>query len=214
MQGVRIRSEKAGRKFYKSRFGMIRIGQQCSRSGRACCSSVLIPFSLWIYTMNRCMSRLTLCAHVLALWGAAGSAFADTGFPVATDSTSSSQPYMRHRSFPDKAERGMIEFVEPPAIRVDGHDERLSPGSHVRGPRNRQLSARQLGGTGILYDALYVRDASGRIGDIWLLDREEAQQLSPRQKRDQALRMMGVDPTRRVRRDTPFDQLPTFDGTQ
>ena len=159
MQGVRIRSEKAGRKFYKSRFGMIRIGQQCSRSGRACRSSVLIPFSLWIYTMNRC--RKLLLPLVLA-------AFAGT-LPAQTQTVK--------RGFPPHALRGTLVVTAPPEVTLDGKADRLSPGSRIRNTQNTLALSASLVGQELTVN--YARDAAGLLHEVWILTDSEAAEKRP-----------------------------------
>ena len=119
------------------------------------------------------------------------------------------QPITLPRSFPDKADKGYILFLEPPMAMLNGVRILVSPGSRIKDQHNRMLVSAQLAGKE--FHVMYTRDATQQIGDIWLLSEFEAQHaVSPKQKRDLQLRYMGIDPTHKIDPLTPYNQLPKF----
>jgi hypothetical protein len=82
------------------------------------------------------------------------------------------------RNFPANALRGEIAFVDPPEVRLNGQPARLAPGLRLRGPDNLLLVSGAVIGQSYLVH--YTIDTVGLIKDVWLLRREEAQGLWPR----------------------------------
>ena len=118
-------------------------------------------------------------------------------------------PVSLPRQFPDRAEKGLMRFVDPPVVMLG--DERLyiSPGARIRDPRNMMVHMSQLKGR--VAQVMYLRDAMQQIGDIWLLSDYEASQPSPRQKREQLLRMDGYDPaSEKIDTLLPYGSQPRY----
>lgn len=129
--------------------------------------------------------------------------------PNAENADNFDQPATLPRSFPDKAEKGYILFLEPPMAMIDGVRMRVSPGSRIKDQHNRMLTAAQLQGKE--FHIMYTRDATLQIGDVWLLSDYEARHtIPPKQKRDLQLRYMGVDPTHKVDPLVPYNRQPKF----
>lgn len=59
----------------------------------------------------------------------------------------------------------------PPIIQVNGKDDRLSPGARLRDRDNRLVLPATLAGQSVY--AVYRRDASGLVHDVWLLSSDE-----------------------------------------
>jgi hypothetical protein len=87
------------------------------------------------------------------------------------------------RNFPANALRGEIVFGQPPAIKLNGADGRLAPGSRIRAPDNLlQMSAALVGQTATVN---YTLDHTGLVLDVWLLsEAERAKQPWPRTLKD------------------------------
>ena len=132
----------------------------------ACCGS--FPFSLWIHTMNRCLTpsqsarRAALAAlalSTLALWPAA-------------------QAQTLHRMFPDKALRGTLVVLQPPLVTMDGVQTQLSPGSRIRGTNNLLVLSGSAVGQALTVN--YVLSPDGQVHDVWILTDIEAAEKRPR----------------------------------
>ena len=116
--------------------------------------------------MNRCLlrtCRTALTVGVLAL--------------AATSTFHAAQAQSSRRAFNDRAERGTIEFVAPPHVRVNGKDARLSAGSRLFNEENRIVMANNHAGR--KYEVRYLSDNMGQVGDIWILTRQEIANSSP-----------------------------------
>jgi len=117
--------------------------------------------------MTRCSSHATRRrAFKTALALSLTAAFAPAAFAQV------------QRNFPSNALRGEIAFVDPPEIRLNGEPARLAPGLRLRGPDNLLLvSGTVIGQRHLVH---YTVDTLGLVKDVWLLRREEAQGLWPR----------------------------------
>jgi len=117
--------------------------------------------------MNRC-SPLRLRRPLTGLWlaamlaVAAGSALAQSGI----------------RTFPESAIRATMVVVQPPGIRMDGRDMRLSPGSRIFGTSNTVIMSASLVGQELTVN--YIPDPQGQVHQVWLLTAAEASQKRPR----------------------------------
>lgn len=63
----------------------------------------------------------------------------------------------------------------PPIIKVDGKDDRLSPGARIRDRDNRLVLSGTLAGKTVY--TVYKRDAAGLVHEVWLLSEEEFKKL-------------------------------------
>jgi len=63
----------------------------------------------------------------------------------------------------------------PPIIRVDGKDDRFSPGVRIRDRENRLVLTGMLAGKTIY--TVYKRDAAGLVHEVWVLNEEEFKKL-------------------------------------
>lgn len=112
--------------------------------------------SLWLYTMNRWIRSALL-----------GLSFA--GFAASAQIESI-------RSAPRDVKPAIIAVsATPPIIKVDGKDERFSPGARIRDRDNRLVLTGGLAGKSVY--SVYKRDAAGLVHEVWLLNEEEYKQL-------------------------------------
>lgn len=112
--------------------------------------------------MNRChpeRARLALAALLLSFGFAAGA---------------SAQESIR-REAPKDVKLGQMAVVLPPVIKMDGKDDRLSPGSRIRDVRNMQVLSGSLAGTTV--PVVYKRDGAGLVHEVWILTADEYKQL-------------------------------------
>ncbi len=78
------------------------------------------------------------------------------------------------RQFPQSALRGVIQFDQPPYIRVNGYAAQLMPGARIHGLDNmNKLSGELVTGR---FDVNYVLEQGqpGHIIEVWLLRPDEA----------------------------------------
>ncbi len=121
--------------------------------------------------MNRCLFRPLLSVSTALTMGVLALA--------ATSSFNAAEAQSR-RTFNDRAERGTIEFVSPPYVRLNGKDAQLSPGSRVYNPENRIVMANNVKGG--KYTVRYLTDNMGQLGDVWILSQQEINTSSPSDK--------------------------------
>ena len=115
-------------------------------------------FSLWMYTMNRCLARRPLLALAWATLSCLiGPAQAQTAYV---------------RNFPAQALRGTLVVVQPPVVTMNGQADRLSPGARIRGTNNLLQMSASLVGQKLVVN--YTREQTGQIHDVWILTSEEA----------------------------------------
>lgn len=118
----------------------------------------------------------------------------------------------RMRAISPKAERGWIEFLSTRDAIVEGQSVRIGAGFRLRDERNRLFPVSRL--VGARLQMFYVMDTFGFLQEAWLMADGEQHRLSPKERRDQAMRVQGIDPTQNLRkrrddlRHVPFDQLP------
>ncbi|WP_287468702.1 hypothetical protein [Hydrogenophaga sp.] len=113
-------------------------------------------FSLWIYTMNRCLSPLLLA---LALVGTAHAQNTQV------------------RNFPREAWRGEMTIKQPPIVEMDDKITRLSPGARLFDEDNRVLRPASLIGRPLTVN--YLVDRRGQVTQAWVLTAEEKKQKRP-----------------------------------
>ena len=119
-----------------------------------------------------------------------GAAHAQVVEPYRDPAIEGQQTLPRH--FPDIADKGYMRFVDPPEVTVNGERLRISPGARIKDERNMMLHMSQLKGKA--RHVMFVRDAMQQVGDIWILSEHERKEPSPKQKRDEMLRMDGYNP--------------------
>jgi len=112
--------------------------------------------SLWMNTMNRCLS-----AAFAALLFAAGA-------------QAQAQVVMREAP-KDVKFAELAVSATPPVIALDGKADRLSPGARIRNTNNLLMLPASLAGKTV--PVLYRRDSAGLVHEVWLLTADEARKL-------------------------------------
>ena len=92
----------------------------------------------------------------------AALAFATAALPAAAQV---------QRPFPQNALRGVIAFVDPPQVALNGKPAQLAPGVRIRGQNNLLVMTGPLVGTKLVVH--YTFDFTGAIKDVWILRDEE-----------------------------------------
>jgi hypothetical protein len=95
------------------------------------------------------------------------------------------------RSFAATALRGEIAFGQPPEIRLNGQDARLSPGARIRGQNNLLQMSGSLRGQSLVVN--YALDSTGQVQDVWILNDDERARL-PWPKTVQEAKTWAFDP--------------------
>jgi hypothetical protein len=107
--------------------------------------------------MNRCR-RLLLQSITLAL------ALGIPAFQAAAQ--------FAPRPFPPKAQRGVMQIIQPPEMVLNGKADRLSPGAHIRDANNMMVMSGALMGQSVIVN--FVREPNGMVHEVWILTAEEA----------------------------------------
>lgn len=164
--------------------------------------------------MNRCNFRptpllLALAASAAALLGLPALAQTDQSSQAvqATSSTEAVKPNVRQ--FPAKAVRGEMVVLAPPVISIDGKRERLSVGARIRDTNNHFTLSAPLLNKPLLVN--YVRDNTGLVHEVWILNAEEAKEKRP--GGTATLFNFTTDSASKAPADngkTPYDQLPAY----
>lgn len=92
----------------------------------------------------------------------AALAFATAALPAAAQV---------QRPFPQNALRGVIAFVDPPQVTLNGKPAQLAPGVRIRGQNNLLVLTGPLVGSKLVVH--YTFDFTGAIKDVWILRDEE-----------------------------------------
>lgn len=106
--------------------------------------------------MNRCPTRplLALCLSLLV------------ALPAQAQSL--------QRPFPKEALRGTLVVTQPPYVKMDDRDGRLSPGARIRNTNNNVVRPSSLLNQKLTVN--YTVDGRGQLRDVWILTPEEAKE--------------------------------------
>ena len=118
--------------------------------------------------MNRCISRLL----AILLIAAAGSLVSSWPLTAAAQ-TEDAKPGVR--AFPKTAAYGEMTVQNHPVITIDGKAEQLSPGARIFDARNYLVLSGQLVNQTLPVN--YLRDGSGQIYQVWILNAEELKDI-------------------------------------
>jgi hypothetical protein len=124
--------------------------------------------------MKRCTTYLlaTLLPIVLLATSASLAPLA------ATAQTTEFKPAVRQ--FPLAARRGEMVVLAPPAITLDGKEDRLSVGSRIRDANNLLVMSGALVNQKLVVN--YVRESAGNVHEVWILNSEEIKLKRPNSK--------------------------------
>ena len=101
-----------------------------------------------------------------------------------------------NRVFPKGSVRGEIQFVRDKEVIINGQRELMSPGARVHDEKNRLPRRGALDGK--KFTVNYVRDAAGKIREVWILNAQELQKNMPmeagavRWQQEQQMRMKSI----------------------
>lgn len=113
------------------------------------------------------------------------------------------------RQFPAKALRGTLQVTAPPEVLLNGQAARLSPGARIKGTNNLLVMSGTLVGQVLLVN--YLTDSQGMIREVWLLNRQEAQeQRAGLETRTNIVFSSDADKPKTDDGKTPFNQLPKY----
>eukprot|EP01031_Cornospumella_fuschlensis_P017671 gene17671-21611_t len=152
--------------------------------------------------MNRCTYVSLACLlAVMATFPLAPSALAQQSDDIK----------LNIRQFPRFAKRGELVILVPPEVSVDGKVDRLSPGVRIRDANNNLVLSGTL--TEQKLPVRYLRDNTGLVHHIWVLNAEEARQKMPGEDGGgiwNNIRSMFDTPEPTDDGKTPYDQLPRY----
>ena len=114
------------------------------------------------------------------------------------------------RQFPKDARRGELFVMNAPEIVMDSKPDRLSPAVRIRDINNNLVLSGTLANQRLVVN--YLRDNTGLVHNVWVLNREEIKQKMPG-KPDGILsniRSMFDTPTVKDDGNTPYNELPKY----
>ena len=114
------------------------------------------------------------------------------------------------RQFPKEAKRGELVIITPPEIALDGKADRLSPAVRIRDINNNLVLSGTLANQRLVVN--YLRDNTGLVHNVWVLNAEEAKQKMAGQPEGilSNIRSLFETPTVKDDGNTPFNQLPKY----
>ena len=114
------------------------------------------------------------------------------------------------RQFPKDARRGELMVLTAPEIAMDSKPDRLSPAVRIRDINNNLVLSGTLANQRLVVN--YVRDNTGLVHNIWVLNREEIKQKMPGKPEGilSNIRSMFETPVVKDDGNTPYNQLPRY----
>ena len=114
------------------------------------------------------------------------------------------------RQVPKEAKRGELVVLTAPDIALDSKPDRLSPAVRVRDINNNLVLSGTLANQKLVVN--YVRDNTGLVHNVWVLNSEEIKQKMPGQPEGilSNIRSMFETPIVKDDGNTPFSQLPKY----
>ena len=145
--------------------------------------------------MNRCTSILLVPLTALLI-------------SVASAQTEDFKP--NTRQFPKEARRGELVVLTPPEIAMDSKPDRLSPAVRIRDINNNLVLSGTLANQRLVVN--YVRDNTGLVHNVWVLNSEEIKQKMPGKPEGilSNIRSMFETPVVKDDGNTPYNQLPKY----
>ena len=156
--------------------------------------------------MKRCylFSLATFATFAFALL--AGLAHAQNN----SFSDTNGQPVLTARTFPANAVRGEMQVLAAPDVRIDGKPDRLSPAIRIRDINNNLVLSSTVSGQKLVVN--YVRDNTGLVQLVWVLNTEEVRQMMLGQEGGFFSNIRSMFESKPVTDDgnTPYDKLPSY----
>ncbi len=114
------------------------------------------------------------------------------------------------RQFPKEARRGELVVLTAPEIAMDSKPDRLSPAVRIRDINNHLVLSGTLANQRLVVN--YVRDNTGLVHNVWVLNSEEIKQKMPGQPEGilSNIRSMFETPVVKDDGNTPYNQLPRY----
>ena len=114
------------------------------------------------------------------------------------------------RQFPKEARRGELVVLTAPEIALDSKPDRLSPAVRIRDINNNLVLSGTLANQRLVVN--YVRDNTGLVHNVWLLNSEEIKQKMPGKPEGilSNIRSMFETPVVKDDGNTPYNQLPRY----
>ena len=114
------------------------------------------------------------------------------------------------RQFPKDAKRGELVVLTAPEIAMDSKPDRLSPAVRIRDINNNLVLSGTLANQRLVVN--YIRDNTGLVHNVWVLNSEEIKQKMPGQPEGilSNIRSMFETPVVKDDGNTPFNQLPKY----
>ena len=114
------------------------------------------------------------------------------------------------RPFPKTAVRGELVVLMAPEVAIDGKPDRLSPAVRIRDASDKLVLSGSLANQPLAVN--YVRDNTGLIHQVWILNRDEIKQKLPTQDGGILSNIRSMFDTPVVSDDgkTPYNQLPSY----
>ena len=114
------------------------------------------------------------------------------------------------RQFPKEAKRGELVVLTAPEIAMDNKPDRLSPAVRIRDINNNLVLSGTLSNQRLVVN--YVRDNTGLVHSVWVLNTDEIKQKMPGQAEGVLSNIRSMFDTPVVKDDgnTPFNQLPRY----
>ena len=127
---------------------------------------------------------------------------------TASAQTEESKPNIRQ--FPKDAKRGELVVLTVPDITLDSKPDRLSPAVHIRDINNNLMLSGTFANQRLVVN--YLRDNTGLVHNVWVLNSEEIKQKMPGQPENIWSNIRSMFDTSKVKDDgnTPYNQLPTY----
>ncbi len=129
---------------------------------------------------------------------------------ISTAIAQTEEPKLNIRQFPKEAKRGELVVLTAPDIAMNGKADRMSPAVRIRDANNNLVLSGTLTNQGLVVN--YVRDNTGLVHNVWVLNAEEIKQKMPGQPEGilSNIRSMFETPVVKDDGNTPFNQLPKY----
>jgi hypothetical protein len=132
------------------------------------------------------------------------------GLPALAQTDTDAPVKPNIRQFPAKALRGEMVVLAPPVISMDGKQDRLSVGARIRDVNNNFVLSNPLLNQKLVVN--YVRDNTGLVQDVWILNAEEAKEKRAGNNGNTLFNFV-TDSSTKAPADngkTPYHQLPAY----
>ena len=114
------------------------------------------------------------------------------------------------RQFPKDAKRGELVVLASPDITIDSKPDRFSPAVRIRDINNNLVLSGTFANQKLVVN--YLRDNTGLVHNVWVLNSEEIKQKMPGQPEGffSNIRSMFETPVVKDDGNTPYNQLPKY----